>query len=133
MATHLSLGEVGDVECFAIVISFHSSAGSLDVLAVSCQDIVDLGVVIRNAFPVPDDSSPVENSTNGQQFRSRRGPVVSFPADVTDRVLDKSEEVLESSSFVAFIIGFAGQSVLFEFPVILFSHRSELRSNSTCR
>lgn len=48
--------------------------------------------------------------------------------NVADRVLDESEEILESSSFVASVIGLFAQSVLFKFPVVLLSHRSELRS-----
>ena len=50
---------------------------------------------------------------------------MSLPPDVSDWVLDKPEEILESSLLVSLVDALLAQSELFEFPVILLSHRSE--------
>jgi len=54
-------------------------------------------------FPIPDNSTPVEKSSVDQKFGSWVGPSVGFPADVTQWIFNKSEEVFESSAFVAFV------------------------------
>jgi hypothetical protein len=128
VSTHVGFWEVGGVEGLAIMISFHSAAGSLDVLAVGHQHIVDFRVLIGDSFPVVDDGGPVKGKSESEHGGIRVHPVSGFPVNVADRVLDESDEVLEPSSFVAPVVRLFAQSVLFKFPVVLLSHRSELRS-----
>ena len=128
MSTHDAFREVGSVESLTVMIAFHSAAGSFDVFAIGHQHIVNFGVIIGNAFPVVKNCSPVEESSDSEHSGERIHPVSSFPVNIADRVLHKSEEVLESSSFVALVIRLFTQSVLFQFPIILLSHGSELRS-----
>ena len=133
VSAHNAFREVGGVEHLAIVVAFHPSAGSLYILAVVHKDIVDLALLVGNGLPVVEHSSPVHDSTKGDQFGERVEPPVGFPGDVAERVFDKPEEVFKSSLFVGFFDRFFAQSVLFEFPVILFSHRSIITDFYTCR
>jgi hypothetical protein len=133
MSAHYAFGEVGGMEGLAVVVAFHPAAGAFHVFAIVHQHAVDLPVVIRNAFPVVDHGSPVEHRAKSQQFGHGGEPVGGFPADVTEGILDESEEVLESSSFVALIDGLSAESVFFEFPVVLLAHRPAIVRSGTCR
>ena len=52
---------------------------------------------------------------------------MSLPPDVSDGVLDKPEEILESSLLVSLVDALLAQSELLQLPVILFSHGSSYR------
>ena len=133
MSAHNSFGEVRGVEHLAVVVALHPSTSSLYVLTVVHKHIVNLALLVGNGFPVVEHSSPVHDSTKGDQFGEGVEPPVGFPGDVTERVLDQPEEVFKSSFFVGLVDGFFAQSVLFEFPVILFSHGSSINGFYTCR
>jgi hypothetical protein len=83
-------------------------------------------VLIGDLFPVVNDCCPVENSTNGEQFRCGKYPPVSFPSNISNRIFNKSEKVFEPSLLVAFVNALLSKPELLEFPIVLLSHRSIL-------
>lgn len=127
VGSHGSFNHVGVVEHFLVVVTFHPSAGSLHVLAVVQQNLVQLFVFVRDLLPVVNHSCPVENGAVGEHLRCWRDPSMSLPADVGEWVLDEPEEVLEASLLVALIDAFLAESELFKLPIILLSHRAKSR------
>ena len=107
--THWAFNHVGWVKHFLAVIAFHSAACTLHILAIVLQNFVNLLIFIWNLFPIPDHCSPVEKSSIDQKLRSWVSPSVGFPTDITQGIFYESEEVFESSSFVAFVDRFFSQ------------------------
>lgn len=64
VSPHRALREVRNMEWLSVVVSFHSAAGSLNVLAVVLEHTVYLVVLLGNALPVSQDESQVQDCTN---------------------------------------------------------------------
>lgn len=126
MSPHGPLNHVGTMEVLSVMVSFHSSAGALDVLTVVLKDSVELFILIRDAFPVDDHCCPIEDSSKSEKLRKRVEPSFGLPSDIPKRVLDESEEVLEGSTLVGFINWLLAQPELLELPIVLLSHGSRL-------
>lgn len=133
VSSHHALGETGSVEGLLVVVALHSPTRPLHILAVVHQHSVDLSVVVRDDLPVVDHSRPVEHCSQGDHLGERVHPPVSLPSDIAQGVLDQSEEILESSSFVSPVSRFLAQSELLEFPVILLAHGPIISDQLTCR
>lgn len=126
MSSHGSFNHVRTMQKMLVMISFHSSACSFNIFTIILENLVQLLIFFWNGFPVVNDSCPINNCTVGQQFWHREYPTMSFPSNICNWILDKSEKVFESSLLVSSIIAFLSESVFFKFPIILFSNRSEL-------
>jgi len=61
----LGFNDVGVVEELSIMISLHSSAGSLDVLTVVQQNVINFGIVIGNFVPIVEDAGGVDKGSVG--------------------------------------------------------------------
>lgn len=122
VSAHNTFREVWSVEALTVVVAFHTSASALHILAVVQQHLVYLLVVLRNSLPVGNHCTPVKDGSQSEHLRKRVNPSVGLPADVAERVLNEAEEILESSAFVALVVGLLAESELFKFPVVLLSH-----------
>lgn len=123
VSPHGSLNHVRVMEGLLVVISFHSSTCSFNILAVVDQHFVQLLILIRDLLPIVDDWGQIDDAANGKQFGHREDPSVSLPSNVGDRVLDEPAEVFESSFFVSLVDWFLAQPELFQLPIVLLSHR----------
>ena len=126
MSSHRAFDHVGVMERLLIMVSFHSSASSLNVLSVLGQNCIKFLVLIGNSFPVVDNWSPVDDGSVGEELRSWACPSSGLPCNISERILDKAEGILEKSLLVSFINRLLSESIFFEFPIILLSHRSRL-------
>ena len=133
MRTHHTLGEYSNMELFAIMISFHSSTSSFNILAIVQQHLVQLIIFHRNGLPVPEETDQQRKTSNSQQLRYWIHPSMNLPSNVTNWILNESEEIFEHSSLVALIRWLLCQSELLEFPIVLLSHRSVIMRFHTCR
>ena len=127
VGAHGSFDHVGVMEWFLTVVAFHAAAGSLDVLAVVHQNLIQFFVFVADLLPVVDHSCPVDDSRVGEQLGHGEDPSVCLPSDVGDGILDEPEEILEASFLVSFVDALLAQSELLQLPVILFSHGSGYR------
>lgn len=122
---HGSFNHVGVVEGLLVVIAFHPAASSFNILAQVHQDLIELGILIRDLLPIHEDATEVDDGSVGEEFGHGEDPSVCFPSDIGDRILDEPEEVLEASLLVALIDALLSEPEFLEFPVILFSHRAK--------
>ena len=126
MSSHGAFDHVWAVERFLIMISFHSSAGSLNVLSVLGQNCIKFLVFIGDSFPIVDDWSPIDEGGKSEELGGWACPSSGFPSNIAERILDKEEGILEKSLLVSLINGFLSESVFLEFPIVLLSHGSRL-------
>ena len=73
---------------------------------------------------MPDTQNPESNKADDHSFWHGWEVSDSSPVEVSVRVFNESEQVFEASLFIGFVNTLSAESVLFEFPIILFSNRS---------
>ena len=125
VSPHGSFDHVGIVEWLLVVIALHTTTGSLHVLAVVDQNLIQLTILITDLLPVKQDTAQIDDSSIGEKFRHREDPTMSLPANVSNGVLDEAEEILEATLLVSFIDALLAQSELLQLPIILLAHRPE--------
>ena len=68
--------------------------------------------------------TPHKNETGYHGFGHGGEVSDCSPIEISSRIFNKSEQVFESSSLVSFVDTFSAESVLLEFPIVLFTDGS---------
>jgi hypothetical protein len=104
-----------------LVESLHSALTALDVLSIKSQLLVNPINSHRVSLHFPDGQYPQGNEADNHSLGHGGEVLDSPPVNVPSRIFDKPEQVLEASLLVSPVDTLLSESVLFEFPVILFS------------